>query len=149
MWRQRWWKGGGNGGGDIDKLRKADAAKNQRLEAECRKLRAVKAGQAEDEEEPADDEEMDDELKSKEDWERVIEAAEADGEHAKAMLKKWPKQQKYLLQAEEARTQIEEARDKIGELRSPSDQLRHTVGRKKKVTARLEKLEEDMVAKAV
>ena len=50
---------------------------------------------------------MDDEFKSKEDWERVIEKAEADAEHAKTMLKKWPKEPKYLLQAEEAKTQIE------------------------------------------
>ena len=129
-----------------EKLRKAEADK-RRLEAENRKLRAGQGD--EDEDAPVEDEEMDDEFKSKEDWDRVIEKAEADAEHAKAMLKKWPKEQKYLLQAEEAKTQIESAREKIGELRSPSDQLRHAVGRKKKVTGRLAKLEEDIVAKAL
>ena len=140
--------GGGKGGaGDANTKRLQEQLRQK--DAEIRKLKADKGGQADAEEEPPDDEEMDDELKSKEDFERAIEISEADREYAKSMHEKYPKVQKIVLQIEEANAAIEAAREKIGELRSPSDQIRYTAGKKQKVAARLKKLEEDIVAEAI
>ena len=58
---------------------------SEKADAEIQRLKADKA---EDDDDGPDDEEMDDELKTKEDWERVIAEAEADSKHAEGMLKK-------------------------------------------------------------
>ena len=71
------------------------------------------------------DEEMDDDLKTKEDWDRVVVQAEADNKYAEEQLKKFLKSPRYLGIIDGAKAQVEEAKEKLSELRSPSDQLQH------------------------
>ena len=85
-------KGGGKNGGGSDANTKRLEKELQQANAQIQRLEAEKAEDDDD----GPDEEMDDEFKSKEDWERVIAEAEAEGKHAEAMLKKWPKTAKYL-----------------------------------------------------
>ena len=85
---------------------------------------------------------MDDDLKTKEDWERAIAEAEADCKYAETMLKKYPKSAKYLKKADEAKSEAEEARGRLRELKSPGDQLRHKLERERKLGIKCAKLED-------
>ena len=138
--------GGGKGGGKSTDP-KTDAY-IKRIEAENRKLKADKVDDTvilDDE----GDEEMDDDLKSEEDWKRVIEKAKADDDYATACLKKWPKEPKYVQMAEDAKAQIEAAKQRMGQLRSPSEQLQHKLNREKKLNAKIIKLEADIKSQAL
>ena len=85
---------------------------------------------------------MDDDLKTKEDWERVVVQAEADIKYAEEQLKKFPKSPRYLGIIAGAKTQIDEAKEKLSELRSPSDQLQHKLNRERKLKIKADKLKE-------
>lgn len=133
-------KGGGKGGGDAEKIRKLEA-NNKRLEDELRKKKVAEAADAEDDGEEGD-EEMDDDLKTKEDWDRVVVQAEADIKYVEEQLKKFPKSPRYLGIIEGARTQVDEAKEKLREFRSPSDQLQHKLNRERKLKIKTDKLKE-------
>ena len=135
--------GGGKGGGGGGKGGN-DSAEKFRIRAEKAeaKLRQIEADEANNNaDEATEEDEMEDGPDSKEECDRIIEAAEGDRQHALAQSKKYPKEPKYLAEIEEAEGRIEAARQKINELRSPSDQLRYKLGREKKLKAKLLKLE--------
>ena len=120
--------GGGVGGGDAKNL----AKELRQAKEEIKKLQSVAVVQ-EDEDADSNDEEMDDDLKTEDDWKRVIEKSKANEDYANACLKKWPKEPQYMQMAEAAKAQIEEAKQRMGQLRSPSDQLQQKLNREKKL----------------
>ena len=85
---------------------------------------------------------MDDDLKTKQDWDRVVVQAEADIKYAEEQLKKFPKSPRYLGIIDGAKAQVDEAKEQLSELRSPSDQLQHKLNRERKLKVKADKLKE-------
>ena len=128
--------------GDSEEVRKLKA-NAKRHDAENQKLKAER--DEDDNEGPEeDDEEMDAEPSTKNDWERAVAEAEADGEHAESMLTKFPKSTKNIRRVAEAKAEAEKAREKLRELKDPRDQLRHKLDRERKLGVKATKLRESI-----